>query len=194
MQDFKTLNFNKVYNYAQYLTWQFDERVELIKGKIFEMSPAPSSNHQNISSQLHGFIWQYLRSKECKIFHAPFDVRFPKNRNSQESEIHTVVQPDICVICDLSKIDEKGCLGAPDMIIEILSPSTSKMDVKDKFNIYQQSGVKEYWIVHPEEKLIEQFLLNEKGVYILQKMYTEDDNISVCVLDNYTIPLKEIFS
>ncbi|WP_042344549.1 Uma2 family endonuclease, partial [Capnocytophaga canis] len=139
---------NGVYTYADYLLWKFEERVELLKGKIFKMSPAPSLKHQKISMNLSGLLWQFLRGKKCQLFSAPFDVRLPKKEEKGDN-IHTVVQPDLCIICDESKLDERGCIGAPDLIIEILSPGNSKKEMKNKFELYQESGVEEYWIVNP---------------------------------------------
>ncbi|MBC7391423.1 MAG: Uma2 family endonuclease, partial [Opitutaceae bacterium] len=166
--DINQLDLSKTYTYADYLTWQFDGMVELIKGKIFNMSPAPGSYHQRVSGNIFKDFAVFLNKKPCKVFIAPFDVRLSMFRNDQE--ILTVVQPDICVICDLSKIDEKGCNGTPDLMIEILSPSTKKKDVQDKFQLYEESGVQEYWIVYPLEKLVDVFLL-EDNKYRLVKKY-----------------------
>src|SRR5579875_1683684 len=107
------LDPNKTYSYADYLTWRFDEMVELIKGKLFIQSPAPAERHQRIIGNLYGCIWNYFFKKDCSAYIAPFDVRLIKNKAS-DNEITTVVQPDICVICDKTKIDAKGCIGAPD--------------------------------------------------------------------------------
>src|SRR5690606_4986845 len=109
----------------EYLTWELKERVELIRGYIFKMVPAPSSEHQRISMYIGSAMHQFLKSKPCEVFTAPFDVRFYDPDDSQKA-ITNVVQPDISVICDLSKVDTRGCLGAPDLIVEVLSPSTSE--------------------------------------------------------------------
>ena len=120
--DINDLDLTKRYTYNDYLTWQFDEMVELIRGRVFRMSPAPLSAHQLISMEISGQIYDYLKGKKCKVVTAPFDVRLPLPPDRQtDAKIDTVVQPDICVICDLSKIDRRGCLGAPDWVIEILS-------------------------------------------------------------------------
>lgn len=118
----------KTYSYADYLTWRFDEMVELIKGKVFMMSPASAARHQAIASRLHGIIYQYFRHNACNTYFAPFDVRLVKEKK-EDAAIFTVVQPDICVVCDEKKIDERGCIGAPDWVIEILSPATAKKDL-----------------------------------------------------------------
>ena len=124
------LDLKKSYSYADYLTWQFDEMVELIKGKIFKMSPGPNRYHQEVSGNLYIQIRQLLQNSQCKAYHAPFDVRLPLPEHRQTPEqIDTVVQPDICIVCDLDKLDNQGCNGAPDWIIEILSPATSNRDL-----------------------------------------------------------------
>ena len=140
--------------------------VELIKGKIFKMSPSPSLQHQEISKNLVVAIDLILKGKTCKVYHAPFDVRLPlPNNNSNEDIIHTVVQPDISVIYDTSKLDQQGCNGAPDWIIEILSPATSKKDLTERFDIYEKAGVKEYWVVHPTDGTVIPYRLNAQGIY-----------------------------
>ncbi len=158
------------------------------------MSPAPLRNHQEVSLNLLRPFSNYLYKKPCNVFHAPFDVRLPVADNQRsDEEIYTVVQPDIVVVCDRSKLDRRGCIGAPDLIIEILSPSTAAKDLKEKYAIYEEAGVQEYWIVHPQEGIIDVFLLQEQGIYQLSKMYTRDDTISVGIFDNFSIDLRDIF-
>ena len=188
--DINQLDLSKTYTYADYLTWQFEGMVELIKGKIFNMSPAPGSYHQSVCGNIYRDIAVFLKKKTCKVFIAPFDVRLSRFKNDQE--ILTVVQPDICVICDPSKIDEKGCIGTPDLIIEILSPSTKKKDIQDKFQLYEESGVKEYWIVYPLEKIVDVFLL-ENNKYQLIKKYVQDDIVPVNILEGFSISLLDVF-
>ena len=190
---FKDLDINQSYTYADYLNWKFEETVELIKGKIFKMSP-PNTYHQEISGNLYLKIGCFLNKKSCKIFHAPFDVRLPiASDQKKDEEIQTVVQPDISVICELSKIDFRGCLGPPDWIIEIASPSTSKKDMKDKFEVYEFSGVKEYWLVFPLEENILVYTLNDQGRYVGLAPFTKDDRISPVLFPNLNIDLKDIF-
>lgn len=191
--DFNSLDLKKTYSYADYLTWRFKERLELIKGKIFKMSPAPAREHQSISGALFSEFRTYLKRKSCKVYHAPFDVRLPKKEKEPEDKVYTVVQPDIVVVCDQKKLDSKGCLGAPDLIIEILSPATAAKDTKDKFQLYQESGVKEYWMVYPGEKLIEVFKLDETGKYQLEDKYNRNESIQVGLLGDLKIELVDIF-
>jgi Uma2 family endonuclease len=195
--DLSQLDMNGVYNYADYLTWQFDETVELIKGKIALMSPAPNLKHQSISGSLFLAIGNYFRHKSCKLFSAPFDVRLYDRRKSliANQDIYTVVQPDLCVICDSKKLDYKGCLGAPDWIIEILSKGNSKKEMHDKYQLYLQSGVKEYWLVYPYEQAIYCFILNDsEDDYRLFKMYSSEQHASPYLFPELVIDLNEVFS
>lgn len=184
------------YTYADYLTWEWDQLAELIHGKIYKMSPAPSSDHQSISGNLFGPIWNYLKGKECVVYPAPFDVRLPEqSQKKSDIDIVTVVQPDICVICDPSKIDKRGCLGAPDWIIEILSRHTSSKDLDLKFDVYEAAGVKEYWIVHPEEQTLLIYTLDSNGIYKgSQKPFTNRDTVSPAIFPDLSIKLGEVFS
>src|SRR5271154_5459177 len=152
------LDLSKTYTYADYLKWTFDERLELIKGKIFKMSPAPGSVHQRLSFRLTLWMGTYLKGKSCELFAAPFDVRLPRV-SQEDGKVITVVQPDICVICDRSKIDDKGCLGAPDIVVEILSPGNNKKELQNKYEVYEEAGVLEYWIIHPLEKTFFKYIL-----------------------------------
>lgn len=160
----KQLDLKGSYTYADYLLWHFKERVELIKGKIFKMSPAPNSFHQDISGNLFFELRSYINKGTCKLYAAPFDVRLINYKESTaDNQILTVVQPDLCMICDRNKIDTKGCIGAPDLIIEILSPENSKKEMDIKYDLYEENGVKEYWIVNPSEMTISIFVLqNDK--------------------------------
>jgi len=194
--DISQLDFNKQYTYADYLTWQFNERVELIKGWLYKMTPAPKRKHQQISAEVEFLLMGFIKKEnlDCNVYYAPFDVRLIKSK-TKSSEIYSVVQPDICVVCDKSKLDEYGCLGAPDMIIEILSPSTSKKDYNEKFHLYEENGVKEYWIINPDAESVEVFVLeNEK--YFSRGVYSKLDgstHVDVQIFDNLSMSLQEMF-
>jgi Uma2 family endonuclease len=166
------LDESKRYTYADYLTWWDDKRRELINGFIHLMS-APMRIHAQVSLELSTIIRTHIKKHKgkCKIYYAPFDVRLPKNNETEDDKIYNVVQPDICVICDLSKLDERGCIGAPDLIVEVLSPSTLKKDWNYKFNLYEASGVREYWIVAPKAKEVNVFLLQPDGKYDMGTVY-----------------------
>ena len=182
------LDLNKTYTFADYLRWRFKERVELIKGKILKMSPAPAPIHQKISFRLGGIFYNLFKNGNCEVFLAPFDVRLPNSDGST----NTVVQPDLCVICDPTKIDDKGGVGAPDLIIEILSPGNSKKELSLKYNLYEENGVLEYWIVHPLEKSIHIFVW-EEGKFIGKKPITEDEIVNSYVFSHLNFPANEIF-
>ncbi len=189
------LDLEAEYSYADYLTWQFDEMVELIKGKVSLMCPAPNVKHQRFSAYLSSHIFFYFEKKSCQMFSAPFDVRLYNRKKSilQNKDIFTVVQPDICVICDADKLDEQGCNGAPDWIIEIISKSTAKKDAKIKYELYAENGVKEYWLVYPAEQIIQQFVLNEEiAQYQLMNLYA-DEKASSYLFPDLEIDLVQLF-
>lgn len=180
------------YSYADYKTWNDDERWEIINGTVYNMSPAPMRVHQVISGVLFRKIGNYLEGKKCQAYAAPFDVRFIDYENQTDEEIETVVQPDIVVVCDEKKLDDYGCKGSPDIVIEILSPSTFKKDKIEKFYLYEKYGVKEYWIVYTGEKIIEVYKLTN-GKYGKPEVYGTDDKIEVKYLDTLVIDLKDFF-
>lgn len=187
------LDPNGTYSYADYLTWQFQERVELIRGKIFKMSPAPSNDHQKVSIVISGIIWQFFRNDKFEVRTAPFDVRL--NRKKQDDQnAKTVVQPDICIICDPNKLDKRGCNGAPDLVVEILSPGNSRKEMHEKYEVYEENGVREYWLVNPLEKNVIIYLLNGEGVFVGQKPFVEDDQLSSFIFPELTMDLKEVFA
>ncbi len=190
---FSQLDLKGTYSYADYLLWQFSERVELIKGKIFKMSPAPSSSHQDISMNLTRIIDKVFYKTSCKFYVAPFDVRLINFKEStSENQILSVVQPDLCVICDRSKVDLKGCLGSPDLVVEILSLGNSKKEMDIKFDLYQENKILEYWIVNPFQKTILIFVL-ENDRYIGLKPYLEDSKIISPTFPNLKVSVKKVF-
>ncbi len=189
--DISQLDLNKSYTYSDYLSWQFKERVELIKGKLFKMSPAPNRIHQKIAGELIAIFVTFFRGKKCQVFPAPFDVRLPiASKNGMAS---TVVQPDLSVICDVAKLDEQGCNGAPDLIIEILSPGNSKKEMREKFEVYEESGVREYWMVDPQEKIVLIYVLNESGQYIGLQPLTDEQIASPSIFPELKVNLSEVF-
>ncbi|MCL2046553.1 MAG: Uma2 family endonuclease [Oscillospiraceae bacterium] len=177
-----------LYTYADYITWDDDERWEIIDGVPYLMAPAASPSHQGISMDLSRQVSSFLKGGSCKVFHAPFDVRlFPTDDNSD----NTVVQPDIVVICDIEKIDKRGLSGVPDLVIEILSPSNIRHDMLTKFNLYRRAGVPEYWIVDPEGRYITVYTY-DKGNYVAL-MYGKEETVPVHVVPGLTINLSEVF-
>jgi len=188
------LDESKRYTYADYLTWLDDKRRELIDGFIHLMS-APVRIHARISARIFRRVDTFIEKKKgkCQIYYAPFDVRLPLYGSKDDDKIYDVVQPDICVICDLSKLDDKGCIGAPDLIVEVLSPSTLKYDWNYKFNLYEAAGVREYWIVDPKAKMVNVFLLQPDGKYDLGTIYECNQKAPVRIFDGLEIDLNELF-
>ncbi|MCT1905064.1 Uma2 family endonuclease [Oceanobacillus sojae] len=184
-------NKKEKYSYTDYLTWNEGERLELIDGDIFNMSPAPSRRHQQVLRELSTAFSIFLREKECEIFFAPFDVRLLVD-NKLDNEITNVVQPDLSIVCDQEKLDDKGCNGSPDMIIEILSPSSVKLDRWIKYQLYEEAKIKEYWLVDPVNESVEIYLLTGEQ-YKFQGVFTKEDTITVHTLSGLTLDLDQVF-
>lgn len=187
------LKTDQKWTYADYLNWPGDERWELIDGVAYAMSPGPNRFHQELSGAIFNKFYNHLKGKSCKVYSAPFDVRLPDYQGQSDDQVATVVQPDIVIVCDPSKLDERGCKGAPDLVIEISSPSTAEHDLKDKFKLYQRTGVKEYWVVHPTDKTAMIFKLNEAGEYGRPDVYGLRDKVSVLLLEDLEIDFAEVF-
>ena len=190
------VDINGTYSSADYLTWRFEEFVELIQGKIFKMS-APVTLHQQYIGEISFQINAYLRRKTCKVFVAPFDVRFlNETKSTADKEIFTVVQPDICVICDKEKIDKRGGIGAPDFIIEVVSKSTAGRDVREKYALYESAGVREYWIVFPHEQAVLVYDLSENGLYIHRQDIDLDLNpfVKVGIFEDLEIDFTDLLA
>jgi Uma2 family endonuclease len=188
----KQLDLNKQYSYADYLKWEIKERVELFKGFVRQMS-APSRIHQKLSWNLERQMDRYFESKKCDIYHAPFDVRLTVFDKTKDKEILTVVQPDICMICDEKKLDKRGCLGSPDLIVEIQSPDNTKREMKDKFELYEEAGVREYWIVDSVQNFVLIYYLNEAGKYIGTKPYSQEEIFNSVIFPELEIDLNKVF-
>ena len=181
-----------VYSYADYLTWEIDEMVELIKGKVFRSAAAaPRRKHQEVAGLLHSRFLVHLEGKQCKVYIAPFDVRLPI-KSIRNEDIYTVVQPDICVVCDRSKLDEAGCVGAPDLIVEVLSPGNNKKELRNKYEVYEESGVREYWIIHPSEETMIIYSLVE-GKYKPSRLFSSGDVVKSECIPGFELDLEEFF-
>jgi Uma2 family endonuclease len=178
--------------YGHYLKWPEDERWELIDGVAYNMTPAPSRIHQEILVALLNKFYNFLEDKDCRVYVAPFDVRLPE-ADEKEEEIRSVVQPDLVVVCNLKKLDDRGCLGPPDLIVEITSPSTASKDLKEKFNLYERMAVKEYWIISPTDQTVLVFTLDSQGKYGRPGVFSTEDLIQVGILEGLSIKLKDLF-
>ena len=183
------------FTYRHYRTWPDEERWELIEGQAWSMSPAPTTRHQDIQAQLITALRVLLKGKPCKAFDAPFDVLLPKDDESDD-EIDSVVQPDIVVYCDKSRLTKRGARGAPDLVVEILSPSTSKKDQNEKFGLYEKHGVREYWVIDPGNEAIQVWRLRPEGGYDsgdLRDMLRDPSPIASRVLEGFAVDPTELF-
>ena len=183
----------KKFTYRDYCRWPIDERWELVNGIAYNMAPAPSRLHQNILLKLARVFADFLDDKSCEINIAPFDVRLPDAVDAGDTETFTVVQPDLLVVCDLSKLDDRGCKGAPDLVIEILSPATAARDFKIKRDLYEKHCVQEYWLVHPTDKTIMIYHLGTNKQYAKALVYAGEDIITSQILAGLEINLIDLF-
>ncbi len=183
------------YTYGDYCTWPDGERWELIDGIAYDMGPAPNRSHQGILTGFFTQIGPFLAGKPCKVYVAPFDVLLPDHDGQEETAVPTVVQPDISVICDEKKLTDKGCTGAPDLIVEILSPHTSKKDFNEKLSLYERHGVREYWIVDPGNRYVLVHLLGEDGKYPGKPaLFLENAGLPCSVLEGLVVNLPKVFA
>ena len=181
------------YTYADYLEWKFKERLELFRGKIFKLA-APNTLHQVVGGNLYSAWRDFLKEKTCRVFIAPFDIRLPAKNRKKDDEITTVVQPDVCIVCDPSKVDARGVCGAPDLVVEILSPGNSKKEIHLKYELYEEAGVKEYWIINPAEENLVVFLLDQNGKFASAKMYAGGNKLEAITVPGFSIDVDEIFT
>lgn len=166
--------------------------VELIRGKVFKRDiAAPALNHQRISMHLSNRFYNFLKGKTCQVFYAPFDVRLPI-KSRENKDIDTVVQPDICVVCELSKLDAAGCLGAPDLVVEILSPGNNRRELKNKYEVYEEAGVREYWVIHPDEQTLLVYSLVD-GRFQASRFFVAGDEVTSVCLPGFLLNLEGIF-
>lgn len=180
------------YTYADYLTWKFEERLELFRGKIFKMA-GPTVRHQEVVANMYLVIGSYLKGKDCKVFLSPIDVRLPVQNRKKDNEITTIVQPDLCIVCDPSKIERRGIVGAPDLVVEVLSPGNSRKEIKLKHELYEEAGVGEYWVVNAEEQNIICYRLNDEGKLALHTVLTPGDIVTLRAVPGLQINIADIF-
>lgn len=180
------------YTFADCMAWDESERIEVIDGKAIMMAPS-SRVHQEISGELFRQLANYLDGKKCRVYHAPFAVRLFEKDGDKPEDVDTMVEPDISVVCDLDKLDKHGCKGAPDMVAEILSPSTRRHDRLVKLNLYQRAGIREYWIIDPDTQSVQVFLPDESGALRIHEDYGREDIARVNVLDGCFIDLTKVF-
>jgi Uma2 family endonuclease len=188
------LKDDRIYLYRDYKGWSDDERWELIDGVAWNMSPAPSTGHQAISMELGSAIRSFLGKGGCRVFAAPFDVLLPETPSQPDDEVPNVVQPDLAVICDPSKLRSFGCVGSPDWVIEILSPYTSRRDLAEKHALYERHGVKEYWVIDPGNRYVHGYLLGDNGKYPKPILHVGAATVKSTVCTGFEIELEELFA
>ncbi|MDP3176814.1 MAG: Uma2 family endonuclease [Spirochaetaceae bacterium] len=181
------------FTYGDYRKWPEGERWELIEGVPYSMSPAPNWRHQELLGRLHLEIGQFLRGKTCKVAISPFDILLPKGDEGDEA-VDTVLEPDLMVFCDRSKIGETRARGAPDFTIEILSPRTARRDFGLKWELYERHGVREYWIVDPEGRRVHAWRLEQDGRFGAEIIYESGSKAPVAVLDGLVIDVDALFA
>jgi Uma2 family endonuclease len=183
----------ELFTYGDYETWPDDQRWELIDGVPYDMTPAPSRRHQEILGALHLQFATYLKGKPCRVYLAPFDVRLPEGQE-EDNRIKTVVQPDLTVVCDRTKLDNRGCKGAPDLCIEIISPHTAVKDAKIKLALYEKVGIKEFWLVYPLDATVIVFTLDSNGKYGKPNIFITGDQVPVGIFsEELSIDLGQVF-
>jgi Uma2 family endonuclease len=181
------------YSYADYLSWDMEEMVELINGKVFKKAAAaPRRIHQWLAGNLYTELNQFLKGKKCQAYIAPFDVRLPV-KSKRDDKIYTVVQPDICVVCDPEKLDDRGCIGAPDLVVEVLSPGNKQLELQHKYEVYESSGIKEYWIMDPDSQTLLIYTLKD-GKYQASRLMTTGDKAKSSVLEGFELDLGEFLA
>ncbi len=180
------------YIYRDYLAWEDDRRFELIDGRIYDMSPAPSRAHQEILMEFSALLHEFFDGKPCRVYPAPFDVRLPR-AGQNDLEADTVVQPDISVVCDEDKLDQAGCVGAPDLVVEIISPATASKDQVRKLQLYERHGVREFYIVHPTDRLVRVYRLSSDGRFARDEVYDQQGEIKSDVAEGLRIKVADLF-
>lgn len=181
------------YTYADYYSWNFMERLELLRGKIFQPGAA-NTKHQRVGGRLYNEFYNFLKGKTCEVFIAPYDVRLPIKDRKRDDQITTVVQPDICIFCNPASIDERGACGIPDLAVEILSPGNGRYDLLEKYDVYQEANVKEYWIIDPIKELVMVSILQEPGKFGPTKVFTEDQLLEPQHVPGFSISAKQLFT
>ncbi|MFW5636703.1 MAG: Uma2 family endonuclease [Thermodesulfobacteriota bacterium] len=187
-----TLRQSDIHTYGEYLSCTGEHRLELIEGVVYDLSPAPSRRHQEICGELFRQIANFLTGKDCRVYAAPFDVRLPRFEERDE-DTTTVVQPDISVVCDSAKLDDRGCRGTPDWVVEIISPATASRDQIQKVALYEAHGVQEYWIVHPTDNLLTIRRLDENGRYGIPEILEGRGEVRPAILPELGVDLDAVF-
>ena len=180
------------FTYADYLTWPDDERWEIIEGVVYDMTPAPTVRHQRILGLLHVEIATALKGRTCEVLLAPLDVRLAEGR-VEDREICSVVQPDLLVVCDPKKLDRAGAVAAPELLVEILSPSTAFKDQTAKLSLYEKHGVQEYWIINPVRDTVQVYLLGDDGLFVKPEEFRKGETLDSRAVPALSVVLEKVF-
>jgi len=164
----------------------------LLDGVVYTMSPAPSKAHQRVLVELSRQVANSLKGHPCSVFISPFSVRLPE-RDETADTARNAVHPDLLIVCDEKNLDDAGCVGAPDFVVEILSPSTAAIDQIQKLRLYERHGVKEYWILHPIDEILYVRLLGPDGVYGAPTVFSAKGTVELTAVDGVTVDLVELF-
>ncbi len=180
------------FTYTEYLGWPDEERWEIIDGQAFAMTPAPGMTHQQISIALGSKLYAFFEDRLCSVFDAPFDVRLPE-ADETANNASNVVQPDIVVYCDPEKLDEHGGKGAPDLVVEILSPSSADRDLIDKMALYERHGVREYWVIDPVHQIVTTYNPDINKKFVCEKRFAREHKLKSTIFPKLSIDLKKVF-
>lgn len=186
------LDLTKTYTYADYYSWDFEERVELINGIVFPMDESPGTLHQRVLGNLFFHVAAFLRGREAEVYIGPFDVRLSKYFK-EDVEIATVIQPDLTIVCNADILDERGCIAIPDIIAEVLAPRKAVVEFKNKYDAYEESGVKEYWIVDPSHQTVQVNILVD-GKYVPGRILSEGDIVTTDILPGFSLNIEKLFA
>jgi Uma2 family endonuclease len=185
---------DRIYRYGDYRQWPEDERWELIGGVAWNMSPAPSMAHQALVTELLHALRAFLGKAGCRVFAAPFDVLLPDRDGQQADDVRNVVQPDVAVVCDPSRLRAYGCFGAPDLVVEILSPYTSRRDMVEKLRLYERHGVVEYWVIDPGNRYIHVYVRGSNSVYPDPQLYVGSSIIASQACPGFQLDVESFFA
>jgi Uma2 family endonuclease len=192
MNSIDDLDFSKTYTYADYYAWRFEERVELFKGKVNPMGESPGTNHQQVLGNIACQFGNFLKGKETEVLIAPLDIRLV-DKGIKDEDITTVVQPDIIVFCDETTLDDRGGIGSPSIVIEILLPGKNVKEINLKFDLYEEFKIKEYWLVRLDEQSLTQYILNNNGKYDGKRPLTAGDKATTPLIPGFELNIDDVF-
>jgi Uma2 family endonuclease len=192
MDSIKELDFSKTYTYADYYSWKFEDRTELLDGKVYLMGESPGTNHQQVLGNVAAKLYAFLKDKSTQALMAPLDVRLV-DTTTRDEDVLTVVQPDVIVFCNKITLDDRGGIGSPSIVIEITLPGKNFKEISLKYSIYEKYGIKEYWIIRLDEQSLTQYILDEKGKYIGGRPLIENDKLKTDLIPDFELAISEVF-